>query len=309
MSLQTTPTSRPPAATTETPAAAPKRRGFRFDDRWLAPILVTCILLGGQFVFGITEIQNSRFLAWLTGGWVTSYSPTFVAILTAVLAEVVLSKLVAGKWPYLPSAYISGISVGILVRSPAVWPYVMCSLISITSKYAIRWRGRHLWNPSNMGVSVLLFLAPAVVAPLSVQWGNDLWPLLVIWALGAATLYRLGRLHITLTYVVSFLVLGFVRSSITGNQWLMEVAPLTGPMYQLYIFFMITDPRTTPKAKWAQCVVTVLIAVVEVFFRLAHNVDAPFFALFFVGPIANVIEIWWNGRKAKAAAVAPAMAR
>jgi Na+-transporting NADH:ubiquinone oxidoreductase subunit NqrB len=310
MSLQTTPTSVPTVLPTPTPPAAPKRRSFRFDDRWLAPILITGILVAGQLSYGITEVHNSPLLARLTGGLITSYPPTFVAILTSVLAEMALSLLVLGKWPYLPSAYISGISVGILVRSPALWPYIMCSLISITSKYAIRWRGRHLWNPSNMGISVLLFLAPAVVAPLSVQWGNDVWPLLIIWALGCITLYRLGRLHITLTYVVSFLLLAFVRSAIEGRSWLVEIDPITGPMYQLYIFFMITDPRTTPKARWAQCVVTVFIAVVEVFFRRAHNVDAPFFALFLVGPIANVIEIWWNGRKAKAAAAAaPALAR
>ena len=29
----------------------------------------------------------------------------------------------SGKWPHLASAYITGISVGILVRSPAFWPY------------------------------------------------------------------------------------------------------------------------------------------------------------------------------------------
>ena len=55
--------------------------------------------------------------------------------------ELILGRLVDGKWPHLASAYITGISVGILVRSPAFWPYALCSLISITSKYAIRWRG------------------------------------------------------------------------------------------------------------------------------------------------------------------------
>ena len=35
-----------------------------------------------------------------------------------------LGASIIGKWPNLASAYISGISVGILVRSPAVWPYL-----------------------------------------------------------------------------------------------------------------------------------------------------------------------------------------
>ncbi|HZU36311.1 MAG TPA: hypothetical protein VFA18_10405 [Gemmataceae bacterium] len=300
MSLQTSTAKVPPSAP---PGAPPKSGGYlRIMDRWLAPVLVTCILVVGHLAYGITEAQNSPLLARLTGGWVTSYSPTFVAILTAVLAELVLSRLMVGKWPFLPSAYISGISVGILIRSTLLWPYILCSLISIVSKYALRWRGRHLWNPSNFGVSVLLFLAPVVVAPLSVQWSNQFWPLLVIWCLGTMTLYRLGRLHITLTYVTAFLLLAPLRSMLTGHNLLAEIAPITGPMYQLYIFFMITDPKTTPRTKRAQILVTILIAVAEVGFRWARQVDAPFYALFVVGPTANAIGIWWQGRQAKAAA-------
>jgi Na+-transporting NADH:ubiquinone oxidoreductase subunit NqrB len=64
-----------------------------------------------------------------------------------------------GTWPHLASAYISGISVGMLVRSPAVWPFALCSAISITSKYVLRVEGRHIWNPSNFGIVAMLVLA------------------------------------------------------------------------------------------------------------------------------------------------------
>ena len=46
-----------------------------------------------------------------------------------------------GKWLNLASAYITGISVGILVRSPAYWPYALCSVISIMSKYVLASEG------------------------------------------------------------------------------------------------------------------------------------------------------------------------
>ena len=78
---------------------------------------------------------------------------------------------------------------------------------------------------------------------------------------------------------------------------LSEVAPITGPMYQLFIFFMITDPKTTVGPKWAQSLVAFLIAAVEAVFRLMQFVYAPFYALFIVGPIANLIEIWQDGKK------------
>jgi Na+-translocating ferredoxin:NAD+ oxidoreductase RnfD subunit len=98
-------------------------------------------------------------------------------------------------------------------------------------------------------------------------------------------------LHITATYVISFVALSYLRTAFTGDSFLAEVAPITGPMYQLFIFFMITDPKTTVKPRWAQCLVAFLVAVAEMILRLAENIHAPYYALAIVGPIANMIEI------------------
>ena len=208
-----------------------------------------------------------------------------------MLAEVALGRLMYGKWPHVASAYITGISVGILIRSPLVWPYVVCSLLSITSKYVLRVRNRHIWNPSNFGVTAMLWLAPSTVAVLSIQWGNMLWPMVIIWVLGAVTVWRVQRLHITATYVGSFLVFSFLRSVITGDPLVSALAPITGPMYQLFIFFMITDPRTTVRPRWGQCAVVFSVALLEMVLRLGEVVYAPFYALFLVGPPAILIEL------------------
>jgi Na+-translocating ferredoxin:NAD+ oxidoreductase RnfD subunit len=113
----------------------------------------------------------------------------------------------------------------------------------------------------------------------------------IIWVLGSIIVARLKRFHICITYVAAFLALSLVRSALTGNPWSASVAPLTGPMYQLFVFFMITDPKTTVNSKWGQCVVAALVAVAEMVLRLNEVVHAPYYALFIVGPAANVIEI------------------
>ena len=255
-------------------------RFFSIENRYLPPLFITLILLVGQISFGLLE----------------SFTRTLLAIGTAVLFELVLARLVFHKWPVLASAYITGISVGILIRSPEYWPYALTAAIAITSKYVIRWRGRHLWNPSNFAISAMLLLAPEYIATLSIQWGNSIWPMLVVWVLGAFITWRVKRFHITATYVVSFVALAGVRTLITSHPFLAEVAPITGPMYQLYIFFMITDPKTTVKSKRGQILVAFLVAVAELGFRLAQNVDAPYFALAVVGPIALAIDIWRSSR-------------
>ena len=278
MSQMTTPVISPRAA-------APRAPFFSLDNRYIAPAFITCILLAGHLSFGILE----------------SYPKTLLAILTSIALELVLGRIFFRKWIHPASAYITGISVGILVRSPAFWPYALCAAISITSKYVLRIKNRHIWNPSNFGISVMLFLAADSVASLSIQWGNYLWPMLVIWALGSVIIARLHRFHITAIYVVSFLVFALLRSWMTGSPWQSEVAPITGPMYQLFIFFMITDPKTTVRSKRGQCIVVFLVAVVEMILRLRQVVYAPFYALFMVGPAAMLIEIWMDSRQANSA--------
>jgi len=162
-------------------------------------------------------------------------------------------------------------------------------------------KGRHIWNPSNFGISAMLFLAPETVATLSIQWGNYLLPMMVIWALGSVIIWRLRRFHITGIYVVSFIAFAFLRSYITGSPWQSEIAPLTGPMYQLFIFFMITDPKTTVRSKKGQCIAVFLVAFAEFLLRLHQVVYAPFYALFLVGPTAMLVEMWLDSRRAPAA--------
>jgi hypothetical protein len=292
---------------TATPKPPPKKKGLippRFKP-YLAPILITCILVLGEANFRILE----------------SYWHTGLAIVTAILLEIVLNRWVTGKWPHLASAYITGISVGILLRSNDLWPFVLCSMLAITSKYAIRVKGRHLFNPSNLGVSVLLLTVPMFVAPLSQQWSNTTWVLLIIMFLGTLILYSLGRLHISATYVAAFTVLSVVRSGLDNGwwanefsrllegstewqfvrnritrAWISEIGLITAPAYQLFIFFMITDPKTTTRTRFRQCAVAVVVAMVETILRLCKEVHAPYYALFIVAPVTNLLEIWWDAR-------------
>jgi Na+-translocating ferredoxin:NAD+ oxidoreductase RnfD subunit len=260
------------------------KQWLTLENRYVPPVFITLILLVGHLTYGILE----------------SYPKTLLAIATSIVTELILGRIFIGKYPNLASAYITGISVGILIRSPAFWPYALCAAIAITSKYVIRVHGRHLFNPSNFGICVMLFFAAESVAMLSIQWGNNLWPMVVIWILGSAILWRAKRLHISAVYVVSFFALAFLRAWITHDPWQSEIAPITGPEYQLFIFFMITDPRTTLRSKRGQCLVAFLVAVVEMLLRFDQSIYAPLYALFLVGPPALLIETLLSSRRGKA---------
>ena len=276
-------------------------RAAKIDPRYLIAFLITLVLVVGQLRYH------------LLGG----YDRLAIALGVCTLTEALLSWFDRGKVVNLLSAYISGISLTLLIKPQggALWPFVIGGFIAIASKYVLRYRENHLWNPTNFAIATLLLAAPDRVSVLSHQFGNDVTTNLVIWIFGLIIAARVGVLHITLTYVISFLLLNTARATLFGQPVLPEIAPITGPMYQLFVFFMITDPRTVVRGRQKQIMVAIIIAIVETMIRLMADEGVPlpigvtaapaFYALATVGPVAK----WLDLRRAKKQAPATVSAR
>src|ERR1700736_3902948 len=262
-------------------------RASKIDPRYLIAFLITLVMVAAQLRYHMLG----------------SYDRLALALAVCLATEALLSWFDRGKVVNLLSAYISGISLTLLLKPQggALWPFVLGGVLAISSKYVLRYRDNHLWNPTNFAISALLLAAPDRVSVLSHQFGNDLTTNLVIWIFGLIIAARVGVLHITLTYVASFLLLNTVRALILGQPVLAEIAPITGPMYQLFVFFMITDPRTIVRGRRRQIVVAILIAVMETLIRFASdkgwplptafNVAPAFLALALVGPVAKWLDL------------------
>lgn len=262
-------------------------RAQRIDARILIAGLITLVLILAQLRYHIV------------GG----YERLALALLTCLAVEAVLSWFDRGEVVNLQSAYISGLSLTLLVKPQggALWPFVIGGVLAIASKYVLRYRDNHLWNPTNFAIVALLLVAPDRISVLSQQWGNDLPTNLVIWAFGLVIAARVRVLHITLAYVASFLLLNGLRAAALGQPVLPELAPITGPMYQLFVFFMVTDPRTVVHGRRRQIAVVVAVAVAEALIRvasdrgwplpLAFNAAPPLVALAIVGPVAKWFDL------------------
>lgn len=273
------------------PARAPRAPWWAWirpaETRWLAVLLGTLVLVVCQWRYGILG----------------TYEVLPVALGSCMLTEIVLSLVTRHRVPSLQSAYMSGISMSLLLRPQAglLWPFAVCAVITIASKYALQYRGKHLWCPTDLSISLLLLLAPESVAVLSHQWGNDLPTNLVIWTFGIYVAWRAKIFHITVTYVAAFVAFALLRSVMMGLPVLPEIAPVTGPMYQLFVFFMITDPRTNVSSRRGRILVAVLVALMEALIRLMADTGVPLlpavyaapplFALAIVGPIAKFIDL------------------
>lgn len=276
------------------------QRAAKIDPRYLIAFLITLVLVVGQLRYH------------LLGG----YDRLILALGVCTATEALLSWFDRGKVVNLLSAYISGISLTLLIKPQggALWPFAIGGFVAIASKYVLRYRENHLWNPTNFAIAALLLAAPDRVSVLSHQFGNDVTTNLVIWAFGLIIAARVGVLHITLTYVISFLLLNTARATLLGQPVVPEIAPITGPMYQLFVFFMITDPRTVVRGRNKQITVAIVIAITETLIRFAADAGwalptgvtaAPaFYALAAIGPIAK----WLDLRRAQKPATNEALA-
>ena len=259
------------------------------DPRYLIVFLITLVLVVGEARYSIL------------GG----YDRLATTLGICIATELLLSWWLRGRVANVASAYITGISLALLIKPQAniLWPFALGAFLSIASKYVLTYRGRHLWNPSNFGIALLVLVAADSVAILSHQWGNDLRINLVIWAFGLAVAWRARVLHVTLTYVACFAVLAVIRNAIVGGPLLAELAPITGPMYQLFVFFMVTDPRTTVSTRRGRMLVVALVAVFETLIRLAGDFQLPLLRPFYVSPpilalaIVGPLAMWWDLRR------------
>jgi hypothetical protein len=197
------------------------------------------------------------------------------SLLTCAVLEVgiTLRKQHVLMWP--ASALLTGNGVAFILRVPGTqhgdwwstkgwWIYSGTAAVSLLSKYAIKWRGNHIFNPSNIGLVLCFFLlGRGRATPLDFWWGPmSIWlalALAVILAGGFTILGRLKLLRVALGFWASFAV-GIGVLALSGHAMLAHwhLGPITGfhfwlvlvtsPEVLVFLFFMITDPKTAPRA-------------------------------------------------------------
>ncbi|MGI8550479.1 MAG: hypothetical protein ACR2PL_06720 [Dehalococcoidia bacterium] len=165
-------------------SALPERRRIppivypRFADPRLVQIgILASFTVLGQVVLGFE-------VSWLQIG---------VAILSVCLLDLLLSYRRSGTVVLPASGLISGLSLALLLPAPELWPFLVAALVTVLAKHLLRVQGRHVFNPSNFGLVVVLALpwAGGRVAPS--QWGKS-WVLLFLIAnLGFFLIYKVRR--------------------------------------------------------------------------------------------------------------------
>lgn len=225
------------------------------------------------------------------------FSRQFIQFVFALIGSVGLEMLFITfyhkKKTFPLSAIITSFGVYFICDSPTVWVYFVTAILSILCKNLIRINGKHIFNPNNLGVVLMTMIFPNYVTTISGRWGGSLSLSILLACLGTFLVYKAQRLVLSLTFVATFIAGVFTRSAITGGTVEIIMGPMFGPGFQLFIFYMITDPQTTPRKRNEQIFFGVTLGAIDAYYRYLNYHQAPFYALFTLCPIFYI----FNNRK------------
>lgn len=153
--------------------------------------------------------------------------------------------LIAGRFDW-KSAVITGLSLALLLRANDIWPFIVAAFIAIGSKFAIRAHDRHIFNPANFGIVLMILFTDAAWTSTG-EWGSALWMGALIALLGALSCWRASRLDVPIAYLGTYAALAIGRALYLGDPLAIPALRLTHGALILFAFFMISDPKTTPE--------------------------------------------------------------
>ena len=210
------------------------------------------------------------------------------AILTCAVIEVAITFRARRAFVWPASAMLTGSGVALILRVPgtplddhwstyAWWVFAGVAAFALMTKYLIRYRGSHVFNPSNIGlVIVFVVFGSTRVEPLDFWWAPLGSGMLLAYAVilvgGLLITARLGLLATAVTFWLT-LAAGIGVLAASGHcmvaRW--AFAPvcgfdywrviITSPEILIFLFFMITDPKTVPTGRRSRIAFGFLVAV------------------------------------------------
>lgn len=220
-----------------------------------------------------------------------------VVIVTSALATQYLGTLCVGLPRFDPlSPLITSLSLTLLLRTDEAGLAAAAAVIAISSKFLIRMRSKHVFNPANLGL-VTLILASDHAWVSSGQWGSATIGALTLACLGFLVLTRARRAETTLGFLLIYAALLFGRALWLGD-------PITIPLHQLqngalliFAFFMISDPKTAPNTATGRVIFGTIVATIAFAIQFVYyEPNGPILALIASAPAVPLIDTLMRGR-------------
>lgn len=221
----------------------------------------------------------------------------FISLTSCLLTQIIFTHLMKLPKLDLRSPLISGLSLCLLLRTNDWWIAALAGMIAIGSKFLIRRDDAHVFNPTNVGIVALLLCTDrAWISPG--QWGSGVLIAMLFACAGILVITRASRSDVTIAFIGFFVALIFARAWYLGDPWAIPQRQLQSGALLLFAFFMISDPKTTPRSRAGRIVFAGLVATVGVTlqFNWIHPINyGVFYALAICSLAVPLINRWLPG--------------
>jgi enediyne biosynthesis protein E5 len=220
----------------------------RFGRRALDPRLYQIAMLASLLAYGMLRLDFE-----------ISAARAATILVSTLLTQYVCTRL--WRLPHFDprSAWISGLSLCLLLRTNYAELAVLAAFITIASKFVVRFNGKHLFNPTNFGIVAMMLMTGQVwVSPG--QWGNVAFFAFLMACVGGLVVNRAARSDVTYAFIFFYMTLVFGRSVWVGEPLAIPFHRLQSGALLLFTFFMISDPKTTPNSRMGRILFAFLVA-------------------------------------------------
>jgi enediyne biosynthesis protein E5 len=260
---------------------ASRWRDAAIDPR-LAQILFLGILLGA-------------------GAWLRDFSirPAQIALTFAcgLICQNLCERLAQRPVRSMRSAIITSFSVTLLLRAGLWWIHPIAVSAAIASKFILRLRGKHLFNPANFGVLFALILLPGTWISAG-QWGQDV--ALAGWMVGMGSIVtrRARSADMSWTFAGFYVGALALRVAWLGQRWAVLIHQLSNGGLLLFAFFMISDPMTIPNDRRGRVAHAALVcAIAYVWQFYFYRTNGLLWALLIAAPAVALWDAVWPAPK------------
>lgn len=244
--------------------------------------------------YQITFLGIFLLVGILSRDWTIQPAAIFALGAATLLTQKLGSYLLKSPSVGLRSAVITTLSLTLLLRSNSYLTLAIAGILGISSKFLLRYQGKHLFNPANFGIIVALLLTnDAWVSPG--RWGVEGWYILLFISTAGIVLKKVGRWDTSVAFLLTYTFLSTIRNLWLG--WSLDV--LTHQLFNgsllIFALFMLTDPRSIPNAATGRIIWAISLALVSFYLQTAWYLStAIFWALFLLSPLTPVLDKIWS---------------
>jgi Na+-transporting NADH:ubiquinone oxidoreductase subunit NqrB len=247
----------------------------------LFPKLLQSDFFGDARHFQIATLGTllSLLLLW------SDFAPA-IEVIVFTMAGTIITQLLFFKFLKIPSndyrsPFITGLSLCLLFKTNLIWLYPLIGALAMASKFLIRVKGKHIFNPANIAIVLGLVLLPENVWISPGQWGSAIWLGFALVCLAVMVLNRSGRADMALFFFGSWAFFIFGRAFWLGDPLSIPIHNMQSGALLIFAFFMISDPMTTPNHRGGRFIFAFIVASIAYILQYEFQVrEAIFYALF-----------------------------